>query len=68
MPCEIEMWTHAKNSTTMCPRPAITNCANCLGGLCSSHIVECAVCGCFICAECQPEHQALHLDPEEAAA
>lgn len=68
MACESQMWLHAKNSTTVCPRPAITNCADCQVGLCSSHIVECGVCGRFICRECEADHQAKHEHVGAAAA
>lgn len=57
MACETQFWLHAKNVTTFCPRPAITECAECGAPLCSAHIVECGVCGRFLCAECAAEHK-----------
>lgn len=60
MACETEMWIHAKNVTTHCPHPALTNCFDCRVGLCSSHIVECEECNLFICRDCAPEHQRQH--------
>ena len=56
MPCDQEMWIHAKNSTTLCPHPAIAFCAGCGIGLCSSHIVECEECRQYFCRECIAEH------------
>jgi len=47
MPCETEIWKHAKNSTTECARPPIVHCVECRGGICSAHIIECEVCNLF---------------------
>lgn len=68
MACQTPTWFHAKNSTTACPHPAIANCAECDTPLCSSHIVECDVCGRFVCRECALEHQVKHERAEVAAA
>ena len=68
MACAIESWIHAKNATTMCPHPAITDCAECEALLCSSHIVECDVCGRFLCAECAADHQTSHEAVKAVAA
>jgi predicted sulfurtransferase len=56
MCCNIEIWLHAKNATTLCPRPAIAFCSGCRIELCSAHIVECEECHQFFCRECIPEH------------
>ena len=56
MACSSPSWRHARNATTLCPHPAITSCAECEQPLCSAHIVECDVCGRFLCSECSAEH------------
>jgi predicted sulfurtransferase len=60
MPCETEMWQHAKNVTSACAHPAIVHCLECRAGICSAHIIECEVCEMFICSDCEPEHQRNH--------
>jgi hypothetical protein len=60
MACAIPTWIHAKNATTQCAHPAITNCADCQAGICSAHIVECEVCHKFICGDCISEHRFNH--------
>jgi hypothetical protein len=60
MPCETEIWKHAKNSTTECARPPIVHCVECRGGICSAHIIECEVCNLFLHQHCAFEHYKEH--------
>jgi hypothetical protein len=64
MPCETEMWQHAKNATNHCAHPAIVHCIECRGGICSAHIVECEECNLFVCSDCEPEHYREHFRKE----
>jgi hypothetical protein len=58
MPCEENIWMDRQ--TTACPQPLITNCSDCLIGLCSSHVVECDTCGRVICRRCLRDHDRRH--------
>jgi hypothetical protein len=58
MPCEIVV--NAYGSSTLCPHPAIAECADCGIGLCSAHIVECDVCELLLCKDCIPDHIYKH--------
>jgi hypothetical protein len=60
MSCGLEPWKHAHNSTDACPHPPITNCNDCRDELCSSHIIECEVCGMYVCMDCVCGHYREH--------
>lgn len=52
--CEQKIW---EKGITICPHPAVANCASCLIGICSAHIQECENCEQMFCSACVDDHR-----------